>query len=54
LGEEVSFVPGPAADPGSGSGLLRARLVGIDERGALLLERPGGGIESFVSGELRT
>jgi BirA family transcriptional regulator, biotin operon repressor / biotin---[acetyl-CoA-carboxylase] ligase len=53
LGDVVSFIPGPAPGPGAEPEVLRARLAGIDARGALVLERPDGRAESFIAGELR-
>lgn len=52
-GEEVSFLPGPAPEPGREPEPLRAFLRGIDERGALVLERPDGTAEAYLAGELR-
>jgi BirA family transcriptional regulator, biotin operon repressor / biotin---[acetyl-CoA-carboxylase] ligase len=53
LGKPVSFIPGPAPEPGAEPEALRASLAGIDERGALVLELPDGRAESFIAGELR-
>jgi len=53
MGEEVSFLPGPAAEEGREGERVRARLAGIDERGALLLERADGSVGAYLSGELR-
>ena len=53
LGDEVSFVPGAAPEPGREPEPIRARLAGIDERGALILESSDGKAEAYFAGELR-
>jgi BirA family transcriptional regulator, biotin operon repressor / biotin---[acetyl-CoA-carboxylase] ligase len=52
MGEEVTFVPGPAPEAGGAPGAVRARVAGVDERGALLLESADGRVEAYLSGEL--
>lgn len=51
-GEEVTFAPGPAAESGVRIEPIRARLVGVDQAGALVLALEDGRVEAFLSGEL--